>query len=179
MKRSHGVVFYPEITVKTFCPRTLKSYFEQRRRWERGTTKVLWRERCFYAGLFMRPKFLAIGLLIHLSVYAGIFSVVLAAVSAADHFAIAAKWFWVTFLAWFAINLLKGLWNKRMREEGHWGRFVLHSAINGILWFVVTVWARLAGFMDGISYLSNMWRKSFRKAPKRGLQGTRDQPASL
>lgn len=153
MAKGLGVAFYPEIVVKTFCPRTLKAYFAQRRRWERGTTKVLWWERHFYARLFVRPRLLAISLLIHLSVYVGILSVALGSVAAPDRFALVLEWFWVTFVAWYAINLLKGLWNKPMRNEGHFWRFAFHSALNGILWFIVTVWARLAGFTDAVLFL--------------------------
>ena len=48
MKQGLRIAFYPDITVRTAVPGTLSAYFQQRRRWERGTTKVLWGDRGFY-----------------------------------------------------------------------------------------------------------------------------------
>jgi len=45
MKQRLPIEFYPDIAVSTFVPTTLHEYFNQRRRWERGTTKVLWNDR--------------------------------------------------------------------------------------------------------------------------------------
>lgn len=153
MRNGHGVAYYPEIQVKTFVPRTLSAYFKQRRRWERGTTKVLWWERGFYARLFKTPKFLAIETLIHLSIYFGIFTTILSTALSSDPFSIALKWFFITYLTWFSFNLLKGLWNKPMRNEGLLRSYILFCLINGILWFVVTTWARLTGFIDALLFL--------------------------
>ncbi|HYL88949.1 MAG TPA: glycosyltransferase family 2 protein [Burkholderiales bacterium] len=168
MRSGLGVAFYPELVVKTFCPRTVAAYFAQRRRWERGTTKVLWWQRRFYAGLFAKPRLLALGLLVHLSVYPGIAWLLLCAVSAPDRLRAVLDWFAASFVAWFAVNLAKGVWNKRMRGEGHFGRFVIHSALNGFLWFAVTLWARLAGFTDAILYLVAQRAGAMQRRPQAG-----------
>lgn len=155
MKNGLGVAYYPKIQVKTFVPRTFWAYFNQRRRWERGTMKVLWWERGFYVGIFKPPKILAIQMLIHLSIYIGILSFALSIVLTSDHFSIMVKWLSITYLTWLAINLMKGLWNKHIRTEGHASRYALYCLINGILWLVVTTWARFVGFIDAILYFFN------------------------
>jgi cellulose synthase/poly-beta-1,6-N-acetylglucosamine synthase-like glycosyltransferase len=151
MRNGHAVAFYPEIQVQTFVPRTLKAYFNQRRRWERGTTKVLWWERAFYAQLFVTGRLLAISTLIHLSLY---FGILMAAIGIASPSTDALRWIAVSYFAWLFINLVKGFCNVRMRAEGHWRKYVLFCATNGILWIGVTVWARCAGFIDAVRYLA-------------------------
>jgi cellulose synthase/poly-beta-1,6-N-acetylglucosamine synthase-like glycosyltransferase len=147
MSKGHGVAYYPDVQVQTFVPRTLKAYFTQRRRWERGTTKVLWWERAFYARLFTSPKLLAIETLIHLSLYVGI---LMAAIGMASPSSDALRWIVVSYFVWLSINLLKGFCNVRMRNEGHWRKYILFCAANGILWIAVTIWARCAGFIDAL-----------------------------
>jgi cellulose synthase/poly-beta-1,6-N-acetylglucosamine synthase-like glycosyltransferase len=151
MRNGHAVAFYPEIQVQTFVPRTLKAYFNQRRRWERGTTKVLWWERAFYARLFKRARLLAISTLIHLSLYFGILMAVIGMASPSTE---ALRWIAASYFAWLFINLVKGFCNVRMRREGHWRKYVLFCAANGILWIAVTVWARCAGFIDAVRFLA-------------------------
>ena len=150
MRDGHSVRFYPDVQVQTFVPRTLKTYFNQRRRWERGTTKVLWWEKRFYARLFTTGRLLAIETAIHLSLY---FGVVFAAIGLTSPSADALKWIAGSYFAWLVINLAKGFCNVRMRREGHWRHYVLFCAANGLLWIAVTVWARCAGFIDAVRYL--------------------------
>ena len=150
MRQGHRVAFYPDIQVQTFVPATLVCYFRQRRRWERGTTKVLWWERAFYARLFAAPKFLALSTLIHLSLYAGLVMVAAGMASPRSH---ALDWIVGSYLAWLGINLLKGFCNTRMRREGLWPRYVIFCAANGLLWIGVTMWARCAGFLDALEFL--------------------------
>ena len=149
MRDHHRVAFYPDIQVQTFVPATLGSYFRQRRRWERGTTKVLWWEKSFYARLFAAPRFLAISTLIHLSLYAGLVVMAAGLASPASN---ALDWIVASYLVWLGINLAKGFCNVRMRREGLWPRYVVLCAANGLLWIGVTVWARCAGFLDAVEY---------------------------
>ena len=153
MTKGHGVAFYPEIQVKTYVPRTLPAYFRQRRRWERGTTKVLWWERRFYAGLFSSARLLAIETLIHLSLYLGVFAAILSTILSAGSGPGVLKWVAITYSAWLTINLAKGYCNTRMRSEGLWNSYVLFCVLNGVLWIGVTTWARCAGFVDALLFL--------------------------
>jgi cellulose synthase/poly-beta-1,6-N-acetylglucosamine synthase-like glycosyltransferase len=157
MSQGHRVAFHPDIQVQTFVPNTIKTYFAQRRRWERGTTKVIWWERAFYARLFQRGRLLAISTVIHLSLYVGI---VMAAIGMSSPSIDALSWIVVSYLAWLLINLTKGFCNVRMRREGHWPRYVVFCTANGILWIFVTVWARCAGFIDAVRFLVRSRRDS-------------------
>ena len=153
MAKGHGVAFYPDIQVKTFVPRTIPAYFRQRRRWERGTTKVIWWERGFYAGLFSSARLLAVETLIHLSLYFGIVTAALYTALHSGSSSDALMWALVPYLVWLSINLAKGFCNARMRSEGLWGLYVVFCALNGVLWLGVTTWARCAGFVDALVFL--------------------------
>ena len=154
MAKGHGVAFYPDVQVKTFVPRTIPAYFRQRRRWERGTTKVIWWERGFYTGLFTSARLLAVETLIHLSLYFGIVAAALyTALHPASSGIDALMWALIPYGVWLSINLLKGFCNSRMRSEGLWSAYVVFCAMNGILWLGVTTWARCAGFVDALVFL--------------------------
>ncbi|MGZ5224602.1 MAG: glycosyltransferase [Burkholderiales bacterium] len=153
MRSGHRVVFYPAIQVKTFVPRTVGAYFKQRRRWERGTTKVIWWERDFYARLFTSLKLLAVETVIHLSLYLGLFVALVSAVWSEDALANGLKWVAAAYMLWLSINLSKGYCNTHMRDEGLWRKYVVFCTINGLLWSVLTIWARCAGFVDAVVWL--------------------------
>jgi cellulose synthase/poly-beta-1,6-N-acetylglucosamine synthase-like glycosyltransferase len=153
MKQGYGVAYYPQLLVRTYVPKTVASYFKQRRRWERGTTKVLWWERGFYARLFTGGKLLALLTLVHLSLYVGLAGTVYALIGSSEPAYIVGQWFAVTYLTWFAISLAKGLWNKPLQESRGLARYLGYCALNGMLWFGVTTWARVAGFVDALILL--------------------------
>ena len=153
MKAGHGVAYYPALQVKTYVPRTLAVYFRQRRRWERGTTKVLWWERGFYASLFKGPNLLALATLIHLSLNFIIFTTLWAVVTATNPLAVLGQWFAVTYAVWFVLNVSKGLWNQPLRNAPGLAWYSVYCLMNGVLWFAVTTWARLAGFFDAVGFL--------------------------
>ena len=154
MRGGHRVAYYPELQVRTFVPRTVGAYFRQRRRWERGTTKVLWWEKRFYGKLFTSGKLLAIETVIHLSLYVGFLAALLSVALNPEPVVNAMKWTAAGYGFWLAVNLAKGWWNTRMRAEGLWSRYVVFCAANGILYLLVTIWARLAGFTDAMLFLS-------------------------
>lgn len=160
MREGHPVAFYPELQVRTYVPRTIRVYFRQRRRWERGTTKVLWWERGFYGALFRSGKLLAVEMVIHLSLYLGLIAAVLSTLLDPDPAGNALKWIACGYVFWLVVNLLKGWWNRPMRAEGHWRKYVVFCAANGVLYLLVTIWARLAGFTDACLFLCDEWRCS-------------------
>ncbi len=158
MRARHPVAYYPDLQVRTFVPRTIGAYFKQRRRWERGTTKVLWWEKRFYGKLFTSGKLLAIETVIHLSLYLGFLAAILSIAFNPDPAMNAMKWTAGGYGFWLAVNLAKGWWNSRMRAEGHWPRYVIFCAANGVLYLLVTIWARLAGFTDAVVFLAGARR---------------------
>lgn len=154
MKQGLRLGFYPGITVQTAVPRTLSTYFSQRRRWERGTTKVLWADRRFYSRQFLRPRILALFLLIHLSLYPGLGLVLTAALIYVDTVPlVTVKILYVTLL-WYVINTFKVMTNRYVRKGPHYALVPVWAIWNGLLWLFVTWTARLAGFLDAISYLA-------------------------
>ncbi|QWD95360.1 glycosyltransferase [Polynucleobacter sp. MG-Unter2-18] len=144
------VAFSSGFSVETFVPRDLRSYFNQRRRWERGTTKVLWNERFFYFKLFPGLRLMALSTIIHLSLYLGLITstvlIILDNITWIDFFTI-----WIfSALAWFAVSIIKGAIIKITRPDLQMKRFVLCAALNSLLWFFVTSPARLTGFFEAI-----------------------------
>ena len=168
MRQGHAVEYYPDLQVKTFVPRTVGAYFRQRRRWERGTTKVLWGEKRFYGSLFTSGKLLAVETAIHLSLYAGLIAAAFSIASDPHPLKNALEWTAAGYGFWLAVNLLKGYWNKQMRGEGLWRKYVVYCAANGILYLLVTIWARLAGFLDATLFLVELPR--FRRRVRIGRQ---------
>ena len=150
MKQKLAIEFYPDISVSTFVPTTLKEYFNQRRRWERGTTKVLWNERKFYFFLFGQLSLLAVSTLIHLSLYIGLLAslvMVVSDVMSTNDFFNAIV---VAISIWFIVSILKGLWLRRRRAHFPFFRYCLCAIGNGVLWAFITTPARITGFSEGI-----------------------------
>jgi cellulose synthase/poly-beta-1,6-N-acetylglucosamine synthase-like glycosyltransferase len=153
MKQRRPIAFYPAISILTFVPTSLRAYFNQRRRWERGTTKVLWRERAFYLGLFRRPSLLALSTLVHLSIYFCIFAALIMLASMSVSFADFCRTALISSGAWFSVGLLKGVWLKATRPHFPYFRFCICAAVNGVLWIFVTTPARITGCCEAIYQL--------------------------
>lgn len=152
MKRGLPIEFFPEIAVQTYVPTTLRGYFNQRRRWERGTTKVLWNERKFYLRLFRNPTLLGCLLIIHLSLYVGATSslvmVSLDTIGAIDIAAIA----FTSVAVWYGISVGKGLWLRWRRPEFPLIRYCACAGLNGLIWALVTTPARVVGFCEAVMH---------------------------
>jgi len=166
MKDKRPIEFYRDITVRTFVPTSVKTYFNQRRRWERGTTKVLWNERKFYASLFCRPSLLALSTLIHLSLYIGIVAslvlFLLCIIKGNDYFQMIA----VTMFIWFVVSILKGGWLWYTRHHFSLFRYCLSAVGNGVIWPFVTTPARLTGFVEAVAQLIKSSNRSVSTCPE-------------
>lgn len=153
MLKKRSVGFCKEFGVDTFVPTDVKAYFNQRRRWERGTTKVLWNERRFYFGLFKRPTLLGILTLVHLSLYFCLcVTLVLVGITDSEIGDLPMILGWSGFV-WFLIGVVKGIAIKFMRPDFKFWRYSYYSFMNSMLWVVVTTPARLTGFIEGVKYL--------------------------
>jgi cellulose synthase/poly-beta-1,6-N-acetylglucosamine synthase-like glycosyltransferase len=160
MKDNQPIEFYPDISVDTFVPTTLKAYFNQRRRWERGTTKVLWNERKFYTSLFCGFSLLALLTTIHLSLHfallASFIMVLSNSMAINDFFRVIVA----SLLIWFVISVLKGLWLKCRRKDFPFFRYCLCAVGNGMLWTIITTIARIIGFWEGVVHLITNHRRA-------------------
>ena len=156
MKQSRGIAFYPAVTVETYVPTDTKSYFKQRRRWERGTTKILWRERSFYIALFHRPSLLALVTLIHLSLYVGflILLIMLALQQVIPNEI--PRILFLASLVWMTIGYLKGVWLKLSRPQFPFFRFCGCTVLNAAVGLLVTTPARFTGFVEAIYQLARL-----------------------
>lgn len=154
MSEKRAIGFRPAFAVETFVPVNLVGYFNQRRRWERGTTKVLWNEARFYLGLFPGLRLLALWTVIHLSIYVGlIFSVGLMITGEMDW----SKFIHILFISaliWLGLSLVKGVVLKIQRPKFEFFRYGACAVINGLLSLLVTTPARLTGFFEAIFFLS-------------------------
>ncbi len=159
MKERRAIAFYPHVAVLTFIPTTLRAYFNQRRRWERGTAKVIWRERAFYAGLFRRPSLLALWTLVHFSPYAMLIAAVVMLGSQKTDPQELAFTLLASFGVWFCISLVKGLWIKATRPAFPYLRYCGCALANGLLWVLATTAARYTGFGEAIYQLARPARR--------------------
>lgn len=153
MIQSQLIGFCPSISVETFVPGDLQSYFKQRRRWERGTTKVLWNEMSFYLGLFTRFRLLGISTVVHFSMYLGL----IAALGLIFVGGMQLYNFYTVLLSsaalWFLVSIIKGVFIKLTRPRLRFWRYCGCAVLNSGLWMLVTTPARLVGFAEGVSQI--------------------------
>tara|TARA_B100000315_G_C14522319_1_gene562148 strand:- start:187 stop:1323 length:1137 start_codon:yes stop_codon:yes gene_type:complete len=159
MKQNSPINYYPLIKINTFSPNTLVAYFNQRRRWERGTMKVMWYDRKFYLNNFRRPSILAFYTLLHFALYIGFFLTILIHVLKPLTFINYALLLGKTFLFWQTLNLLKGIFLNFKGISTPYFFFLICLILHGFVWLTVTVFARLTGFFDAIVYFFNLPKK--------------------
>jgi cellulose synthase/poly-beta-1,6-N-acetylglucosamine synthase-like glycosyltransferase len=153
MQDNNKVAFWPHLTVKTWVPRSYIEYFQQRRRWERGTIKVLWNERDFYFNQFAKRHILAFYTILYLIYPLGIVALplFLSIVESPIKFILRAlAW---NFPFWVSVTAAKCIWNKWLQEEGKIGSIITWSCCNGILFLIATGPARITGFFDAIKQI--------------------------
>jgi cellulose synthase/poly-beta-1,6-N-acetylglucosamine synthase-like glycosyltransferase len=150
MIQRQKIGFCPSFCVETFVPRDLKSYFNQRRRWERGTTQVLWNERGFYLSLFRRLCLLALLTVIHMFVYFGLLAVLVLMIIGTMSWLKLGFILFASVILWFIVSVLKGVVIKVKRPTFRFWRYCGYAMINSGLWLLVTTPARLTGFVEGV-----------------------------
>jgi len=153
MKRKASIGYYPSIKVHTFVPTTLSGYFNQRRRWERGTTKVLWYDRKFYIKNFSQPSLLAFYTVLHLALYIGIILTPIIHYFTPLTLLAYAKLLGTVYIFWQVTNLLKGTYIRYLGIRCPYPFFLKTILIHGIVWMLITGFARLTGFCEGIYYI--------------------------
>lgn len=159
MKQNSPISYYSLIKIKTFSPNTVFTYFNQRRRWERGTVKVMWYDRKFYLNNFRRPSILAFFTLLHFALYIGLFLTILIHYFNPLTFTNYAILLVKTFLFWQTLNLLKGIFLNFKGINAPYFFFFLCVIVHGFVWLTVTVFARLTGLWDAIVYFCKLPRK--------------------
>ncbi|MCD6576801.1 MAG: glycosyltransferase family 2 protein [Anaerolineaceae bacterium] len=153
MKNNEKVAFWPHLTVKTWVPRNYTEYFQQRRRWERGSIKVLWNEREFYYNKFKKRNILALYTVLYLIYPFGIvvLPLFLFIVDSPINFILQAlAW---NFPFWVSVTAAKCIWNKWIHEERKLINVLTWASCNGLLFLVATGPARITGFFDALKHI--------------------------
>jgi cellulose synthase/poly-beta-1,6-N-acetylglucosamine synthase-like glycosyltransferase len=150
MKMNEPIKLYNKITALTYVPETFKGLFLQRRRWERGTIKVLWADRKFYSRQFFRVSFFPIALLLHFALYVCV--MVFAVTIAVSHFTAQAilSIFLESYLIWLVIDFVKGAWVALKTEPHRFPLFCFAALINGPIWLFLVIPARLVGGCEAL-----------------------------
>jgi len=160
MKRGLRIGFFPHITVRTAVPETISEYFNQRRRWERGTIKVLCHDRNFYFSVFLKFRILALLTIIHLSIYAGIGYLVFMALLIQDSLATIISQIISVGIFWYCINIVKLFSNPYVRKSSFFLKVPMWAVWNGVIWLFITTPARICGCTDAVLHL---WKNRKRK----------------
>ena len=159
MKAGQRLSLYDDIVGLTYVPETFGELFNQRRRWERGTMKVLWEERRFYGNLFLPPSLLCLAMVLHMVLYVGLLAMGIAylfgdlmprgvLVSVLTSYAI-----------WFCIDVVKAAWVVYRRERHRFPLFVMCALVNAPVWVAVITPARLVGGAEAVWHLLKAgWR---------------------
>ena len=180
MKRGMKVGYYPDVKAQTIIPNTASELFKQRRRWERGTTKVLVDDAGFYRAQFGKRRWLALQTLMHSAIYVGTAAGLLTlpfADSATDVLINFLAAFGINYGVWVGINSAMTLGERNVRREGDQLRLLRWFLVQGFVAPFVTIPARFTGFYDAVS---GMIRGTARdpladKADQKSVASERDQ----
>ena len=168
MKAGGKIALYKDIISLTYVPATIKELFNQRRRWERGTIKVLIQESRFYFGLFAPPTMLSVALALHMVLYVGL-GIVIASMffpgmlSMDGSNAVLTKASIITsYYVWFCIDVSKAAWVAYRTAPKRFPLFLLCAVANAPVWIFIVTPARLFGGIEAVFDLAKErigWRK--------------------
>jgi len=150
MKQGYKVGYYTDIKVQTTVPKTVSELFKQRRRWERGTIKVLVNEKGFYLKQFKNRKILAVQTVLNLSFPL----LVLAGITAMPFSDLKQNVMGVfeSYVFWIVINSVKLLQDSFAKKEGDRTRILKWFFLQGLVYTAIVAPARLTGIYDAIKY---------------------------
>lgn len=163
MKQGKPIAFYKSIVANSYVPSTLTRFFNQRRRWERGTTKVLFQDFLFYRNTLLPLSFLGLALIIHLSLYLSFWVALFSGII--DNY----KWNWgvkvflYSYVGWLVFDLVKGFWVIHKENYKNFFLFFLCELINSFITILVIIPARLLGGTEGLYYLAKKWIRSHKR----------------
>jgi len=151
MKHGHRVGYYTGIKVQTTVPKTVAGLFKQRRRWERGTTKVLFNEKSFYLKQFMGLRILALQTIINFLIPLGILvQIVRVPFFNLKQFMIGVV---INYMFWMFFNTVVVLSDSDAKKEKDRLRILKWFFLQGFAYTAIAVPARVAGFYDAVKWL--------------------------
>jgi glycosyltransferase involved in cell wall biosynthesis len=153
MKQNKPIAFYKQVIANSYVPATFMRFFNQRRRWERGTTKVLWQDKKFYIKSLFPLSFLGLSLLIHLSIYISFWVALISGILDDFQWNWGIKVFLYSYLGWLAFDLAKGFFVIYKERYKNYFLYFLCELANGPITLFVIMPARLLGGAEGLIYL--------------------------
>jgi cellulose synthase/poly-beta-1,6-N-acetylglucosamine synthase-like glycosyltransferase len=171
MKAGGKIALYKDIISLTYVPENIKELFNQRRRWERGTIKVIVQEIKFYSGLFAPPTMLSVALVLHMVLYVGLGIVIaslffpnMLSMDEGGGNAVMTKASIITsYYVWFTIDVTKAAWVALKTEPKRFPLFLICAFANAPVWIFIVTPARLFGGIEAIFDLAKErigWRKN-------------------
>ncbi len=152
MKSGYKVAYFNNLNIVNMDEDTYKDYFKQRRRWARGTTKVVVNEKGFYVKEIKEMSRLGIvsvmntGMRIALLAGLGVFPL------AQDPFMAMLVGLPVEMAIFTAISCLYSISDANARRDGAVWKALKWSLLNALLYSTVTITARLMGFFDAVRF---------------------------
>lgn len=153
MKEGYKVAYFDKIKVNTMDVTTIADYFKQRRRWERGTTKVFFNELGFYSGEIKRLSKIGIMSIFNIGVRIGLpLGVMKELIIDKDPVTFFTIELPMAMAAWAAIGAGIAISDSGIRKENFTWKIIKWSMMNTFLYTAVTIPARAAGLYDTIKY---------------------------
>jgi cellulose synthase/poly-beta-1,6-N-acetylglucosamine synthase-like glycosyltransferase len=157
MKQGYRVGYFRDIKSMTTVPKTPRELFKQRQRWERGTTKVVFGERGFYAKLFPGRKIVALQTLLWLAIYPGLVVGVahaLSSIPSLNSGTIGAFFsnYFINYIIWVIIGSTLGISDSGTRREGDALKVFKWSFLVGIGYLGIVMPGRVSGFCQAIKF---------------------------
>jgi cellulose synthase/poly-beta-1,6-N-acetylglucosamine synthase-like glycosyltransferase len=153
MKQNKPIAFYKQVIANSYVPSTLTQFFNQRRRWERGTTKVLWQDKRFYCKSLAPLSYLGLSLLIHLSIYVSFWVALISGILDDYQWNWGIKIFLYSYIGWLVFDLAKGFFVIYKEKYKNYLLYLACELVNGPITLLVIMPARLLGGAEGLMYL--------------------------
>lgn len=160
MKQNKKLQLYDSIKALTYVPEGFTELFNQRRRWERGTMKVLFKESSFYIKQFTKPTFLSLATILHFVLYIGIFFTSISFLYEKNFGYAVLQGILNSSLVWLAVDLIKGASVAIRVEPKRFPLFCFAAIINIPVWIIIVLPARLYGGFEALLHLITEKKKS-------------------
>lgn len=155
MESGHRIAYHDAIRVETMDVDNVKAFSKQRRRWARGTTKVMFNKRAYYAGEVSKLSKIGLMTLLYLFIDIGIpLSVISTILITGDPLDILVYKLPLALSIWLVISTSLAVSDRGIRNEGYTGRVLRWSLINAVLYVCVTMPSRFAGLFDTIRHVA-------------------------